>query len=217
MTTITVTRQHGCGGHQIAARVGQLLDYRLFDSPFLKQIASEVGLLREEAVDYSEENYKVKTFLQRLISFNPAEMRISPSSARETQPDVPRFDDADSVELVKRIVRVAYEHGNVVIVGRGAQVILRNQPDVLHVRIIAPMETRLKIVQQTEGLGLEAARQYLEERDKSAREYLARFFNTQWDDPYLYHLTINRAFCEIEQAAQLVVAAAQKLVGAKAA
>jgi hypothetical protein len=40
----------------------------------------------------------------------------------------PVFDDADSVDLVKLIVRFAHEHCNVVIVGRGAQVILRNQP-----------------------------------------------------------------------------------------
>ncbi|MHB8629441.1 MAG: cytidylate kinase-like family protein [Aggregatilineales bacterium] len=216
MPTITVTRHHGCGGHQIATRVRDILGYRFFDSPFLKQIASEVGLSREEAVDFSEEDYKVKTFLERLISFNPAEMRISPSSVKEMHLDVPRFDDADSVDLVKLLVHFAYEHSNVVIVGRGAQVILRNQPNVLHVRIIAPVDTRLKNVQETEGLSLEAARQYIEERDKSAREYLARFFNTQWDDPYLYHLTINTGYCEIEPAAQLIVAAVQQLVGAKA-
>ncbi len=118
---------------------------------------------------------------------------------------------------MKTIVRFAYEHSNVVIVGRGAQVILRNQPNVLHVRIIAPMETRLKRLQETERMSPEQARQYLEEKDKSAREYLARFFNTQWDDPYLYHLTMNMGFCEVEPAAQLIVAAAQELVGIKAA
>jgi len=195
MTTITVTRDHGCNGHEIATRVGEILGYQFFDGPFLRQVASEVGLSREEAVDFTEEDHKVKTFLERLIAFNPAEMRISPSSAKELKLDVPRFDDADSVQLVKAIVHFAYEHSNVVIVGRGAQVILRNQPNVLHVRIIAPRETRLKNVQESEKLSPGAARQYLEGKDKAARDYLARFFNTQWDDPDLYHLTINTGYC----------------------
>src|SRR5262245_16935933 len=101
MTTITITRNYGCGGHQIATRVRDILGYQLFDGPFLKKIATEVGLSREEATDFSEEDYKVKTFLERLIAFNPAEMRISPASAKDMQIDVPRFDDADSVDLVK--------------------------------------------------------------------------------------------------------------------
>jgi cytidylate kinase len=216
MTTITVTRDYGCGGHEIATRVGELLGYQFFDGPFLRQVASEVGLSREEAVDFTEDDYKVKTFLERLIAFNPAEMRISPSSTKEMQHmDVPRFDDADSINLVKAVVHFAYEHMDVVIVGRGAQVILRNQPNALHVRIIAPMETRLKNVQESEKMSLAAARQYLEGKDKSTRDYLARFFSTQWDDPSLYHMTINTGYCEIEQAAQLVVVAAQQMVGAK--
>jgi cytidylate kinase len=79
------------------------------------------------------------------------------------------------------------------------------------------METRQKTVREAQGLSQDAARQYLEERDKSAREYLARFFNAQWDDPYLYHLTINTGACEIEQAAQLIIAGAHHLVSVKAA
>jgi hypothetical protein len=91
MTTITVTRQHGCGSHQIAAHVREIPGYRFFDGPFLRQIASEVGSSREEAIDFPEEDYKVRTFLERLISFNPAEMLISPASAKEMNLDVPRF------------------------------------------------------------------------------------------------------------------------------
>src|SRR5947207_12478474 len=152
MTTITISRHYGSGGRKVAARVRELLDYRFFDAAFMAQVASQVGLSRAEIVDFSEEDYKVKNFLERLMSFNPAEMVVSPSSGKAISRDMSRFDDADSVDLVKLTVRVAHERGNVVIVGRGAQVILRNQPDVLHVRVIAPIETRLKRLQEIEGL-----------------------------------------------------------------
>jgi CMP/dCMP kinase len=214
MTTITISRHYGSGGRKIAARVRELLDYRFFDSLFMTQIASQVALSRAEIVDFSEEDYKVKSFLERLLSFNPAEMVVSPSSAKSLNLDVPRFDDADSVNLVKLTVRAAYERGNMVIVGRGAQVILRDQPHVLHVRIIAPLETRLKRLQEIEGLSQQKARRQIEEHDKAGREYLSRFFNVQWDDPYLYHLTINTGLYDTEQAAQLIVVAARQLVEA---
>jgi CMP/dCMP kinase len=217
MTTITISRHYGSGGRKVAARVRELLDHRFFDAAFMVQLASQVGLSRKEIVDFSEEDYKVKTFLERLMSFNPAEMVVSPGSGKATNRDISRFDDADSIDLVKLTVRVAHEHGNVVIVGRGAQVILRNQPDVLHVRVIAPMETRLQRLQEVEGLSLQEAREQIEARDRAVHQYLERFFGAQWDDPYLYHLTINTGYCDLEQAAQLIVAAAQQLVAAKAA
>ncbi len=217
MTTITISRHYGSGGRKVAARVREILDYRFFDDIFMTQLASQVGLSRAEIADFSDEDYKVKSFLERLMSFNPAEMVVSPSSLRGSSPDVSRFDDAGSIDLVKLTVRVAYERSNVVIVGRGAQVILRNQPDAIHVRVIAPMETRLQRLQEIEGLSLKDAQQQIGERDKAAREYLERFFGVQWDDPYLYHLTINTGYCDIEQAARLIVATAQQLIGATTA
>lgn len=216
MSTITISRVYGSGGRTIAARVRELLGYRFFDKAFLSQIASELGLSSAETVDLSDEEYKVKTFLERLMSFNPAEMVVSPSAAREVNLDVSRFDDANSVELAKSVIWAAYERGNLIIVGRGAQVMLRNQPDVLHVRVIAPMETRLRRLQEVEGLSLQEARRQIEKRDSASREYLERFFNAQWDDPFLYHLIINTGYCGIEQAAQLIVTAAQQFAGAKA-
>jgi cytidylate kinase len=216
MTTITISRHYGSGGRKVAARVREILDYRFFDSAFLTQIASQVGLSKTEIADFSEEDYKVKNFLERLMAFNPADMVVSPSAGKSVGRDASRFDDADSIELGKVTVRVAHEQGNVVIVGRGAQVLLRNQPDVLHVRVIAPLETRLKRLQDVEGLTLQEAKEQIEARDKAVRQYIERYFGANWDDPYLYHLTINTGYCDIEQAAQLVVAAARQLVATKA-
>src|SRR5437870_12484724 len=126
MTTITISRHYGSGGRKVAARVRAILGYRFFDGVLMAQLASQLHLTPQEISDFSEEDYKVKNFLERLLSFNPAEMAVSPSAAKAANVDVSRFDDSGSIDLVKLTVRVAHERGNVVIVGRGAQVLLRN-------------------------------------------------------------------------------------------
>ncbi len=217
MATITISRQYGSGGRKVALRVRELLGYHYFDKSFITRFASEVGLLSGEAADFSEEDYRVKGFFQRVLSFNPAEIIVSPASARSMHLEPSRRDTADSIELEKTLIRAAYARDNMVIVGRGAQVILRHQPHVLHVRVIAPPDIRLQRLQTSEGLSLAEAQREIEERDRASRVYLERFFGVQWDDPYLYHLTINTGLCDLEQAAHLIVTAAQQVIGAAAA
>ncbi len=209
MTTITISRHYGTGGRKIAARVRELLGYRFFDRVFMQQVATEIGLSRSQIADFSEEDFKVRSFLERITSSIPADMVINPAAL--ITPTVSTFDDAESINMVKRTVKRAYELDNVVIVGRGAQAILHGQPHVLHVLIVAPVETRLKRLQEVEGLSLQEAGRQIEMRDKAARQYLEHFFGVQRDDPLLYHLVINTGLCEIEQAAQLIVEASRQL------
>lgn len=217
MTTITISRHYGSGGRKVGARVRELLDYRFFDKQLMTQVASELNLSQAELLDFSEVDYKVKGFFERLMSFNPGEMVVSPKAAQGLALESNPLDDTNTVRLVQKTILAAYEGGNVVIVGRGSQVILRGKPDVLHVRVIAPMETRLQRLQEVEGLSLQEARQRIKEHDKAGQDYLARFFDAQWDDPYLYHITINTGLYDIEQAAQLVVSSAHQLFDAVAA
>src|SRR3989337_1001608 len=67
MTTITISRQYGSGGDEIANRVCDILSYRRFDKRMLVQAAVQSGLSEQEVIDYSEEDYKVRGFLERLF------------------------------------------------------------------------------------------------------------------------------------------------------
>ena len=67
MTVITISRQYGSGGDEVALRVCEMLEYRYFDKMLMRQVASEVGFSAGEIVDFSEDNYKVRSFLDRLF------------------------------------------------------------------------------------------------------------------------------------------------------
>ncbi|HZW02857.1 MAG TPA: cytidylate kinase-like family protein, partial [Anaerolineaceae bacterium] len=155
MAVITISRQFGSGGDQIASRVCQMLGYRYFDKRLIASVAAETGLSSEDVVDYSEEQHQVQSFLGRL--FNRArpvgEVRVwREDTLGERTAEVERLDQARATGMVQLAIQKAYLQGNVVIVGRGGQVILKDKPDVLHVRIEAPFDDRVQRVKKLEGV-----------------------------------------------------------------
>jgi cytidylate kinase len=213
MAVITVSRQAGSGGDEIAKRVCDLLGYHYFDKQLMTQVAADVGLSRQEMVDFSEEHYKVKSFLDLLLSSSyVAQVRTwtQDAAGKETL-SLQELNEAQCIDLIRSTVRAAYLRSNIVIVGRGGQAILKKGPNVLHVRLEAPLKTRVHRIQAREGMGYQAAKSWVAERDEAAAQYLSRFFKIRWDDPLLYHLLINTGQWELEAAAQVIVHAASQL------
>lgn len=213
MPAITISRQYGSGEREIADRVCELLGYRFFDKRLIANIAAEVGLSKAEIVDYSEDNYKVKSFLTRageLFSGPPRlsfEVAFRPVGSAEKTLSVNEMDEKSAVSLVNSTILAAYKLGYVVIIGRGGQVVLKDKLDVLHVRLEAPIEARTAWVQATEKVSCEEAQKLIDQRDRSAAQYLERYHKVRWDNPLLYHLVINTGKVPPEAAAQLIVAA----------
>jgi cytidylate kinase len=216
MAAITISRQFGSGADTIARRVGELVGYRYFDKQMMVEAAAESGLSEHEIVDFHEHSYKVRDWLERLLSPGPrvvAEVvkRQRSWTGRELL-TVEKLDEDRCIALVQGLVRAAYEKGNVIIVGRGGQALLQGKPGVLHVRIEAPLEQRVMRIQEQEGLSLKAAEELACQRDRAAEAYLKRFYDIRWDDPLLYHLVLNTGKWNLETAAQLIADALKALL-----
>jgi cytidylate kinase len=221
MAVITISRQFGSGGDEIAVRVCDVLGYRYFDKRLMTQVASEIGLSENDVVDFSEDDYKVQSFLDRLLSrrqinrsAGQAEPLRARAAGREVE-EVEKMDEAHTVTLVQSTIDAAYRHGNVVIVGRGGQAILKDKPEVLHVRIQASLDTRVQRLHQRANYSLGGAQDAALKHDRASAEYLKRFYDIDWTDPMLYDLVINAGKLDIEAAAQLIVSAVNKLTAAK--
>jgi len=214
MPAITISRQHGSGDQEIADRVCDLLGYRYFDKWLIAHVAAEVGLSKAEIVDFSEEHYKVKSLVARIgeifsvPSRRPVAVPVFASGPDEPPTlDVTQMDEQAAVALVNTTILAAYNLGFVVIVGRGGQVVLKDKPNVIHVRLEAPLETRIARVQKAERLSRSEAQLQISERDKAAAQYLERYHKVRWDNPELYHVIINTGKVGTEAAAQLIIAA----------
>ena len=207
MAVITISRQYGSGGDEIAARVCDMLGYRYFDRRTMANMASEFGLSADSIVDFSEEMYEVRSFLDRLrgprVVAQTRAWREDASGHRVAE--VQDLDEDVAIRLVQGTIRAVYENDNLVILGRGGQAILKDMPGVLHVRIEAQQGDRAQRIQDQEEVSPQVAQRTITERDRAAAAYLKRFYGVDWSDPTLYHLVINTGKWDIEAAAHLVV------------
>ncbi|MBN1876898.1 MAG: cytidylate kinase-like family protein [Anaerolineae bacterium] len=200
MAVITISRQYGSGAREIAERLCNILGYRYFDKNLMVRVAAEVGLSEDEIIDFSEENYKVRTFMDRLLG------RAKPTSmAGSGALKVESLDEAQCVNLVKDTILAAYNQDNVVIIGRGGQAILREKPGVLHVRLEAPLGARTLRVKERENISMEEASTLVKEKESAAAAYLLHFFDIEWEHPMLYHLILNTGRWDLDAATAIIV------------
>jgi CMP/dCMP kinase len=241
MAAITISRQIGSGGDSIAARVCEILEYQYFDKRLMTQVAEEVGLSERELVDYSEDNYTVQNFMDRLLRPGPRTIaripiereealattsdvithrprRHYPFQSAPTEPEEPsplsvkELDEVYCVSLIRSTIHAAHIAGKVVIVGRGAQAILREAPDVLHVRVEAPTDVRTQRIMEEARVEEDEARRFIMRKDRATAEYLGRFFDIDWENPALYHLVLNTGKLSVEAAAQIIVTGLEYLL-----
>ncbi len=213
MAVITISRQYGSEGDEVATRVCEMLGYRYFDKRLMAQIASETSLSENEIVDFSEDDYRVQSFLELLFGASTPRTVAQIRSWKEDDtgarvPEIKLLDENQAIALVQGAIEASYKQGDIVIVGRGGQAILKNKPGVLHVRIEAPLEIRARRIQERQNISPAAALQVVTQRDKASADYLKRFHDIEWSDPTLYHLVINTGQWNAEAAARLIVNAA---------
>jgi CMP/dCMP kinase len=217
MAVITISRQFGSGGDEIADRVCQSLGYRHFDKRLIARAAAEAGFSEQQDLDFSEENYQVRNFMERLFSRSHPVARVrvwKESTTGVRVAEEMQLTEDHALALVQKAVEVAYQNGNVVIVGRGGQILLKKYPDVLHVRIEAPMEDRiqrvklqLKLEKQMPLDTIETrrvAQDLIEQRDAASADYLNHFYGIDWSDPLHYHVVINSSKLSPDLAAQVI-------------
>lgn len=196
---ITISREYGSGGAEIARRVTQRLGWKLIDECLIEDVARLARVTPEIASKYDE---CVNSWFERLIKavwrggFEGSASRVEDAA----------FDAEQMVHLATQVIREAADLGQAVIVGRGGQCILRERHDTLHVSVHAPMELRIRNLQQMFGLTTGAAER-AEEVDRGRAAYVRRYFGEDWKDFRLYHMVID-ASVGLDQAADAILAAA---------
>lgn len=215
MSVITISRQVGSGSQEIAQQLCDILGYGYLDKTHLVNAAVNLGLTESEIIDFSEESYKTKTLLEKLLV--PG-VRVLTSTEVQTTDEsgvvkkfVRHLDESDYIDMIRNVINAAYQRGNMVIMGRGGQVVLQKKPDVLHVRLVAPLDLRVRRIKEQEKWDAERALQFILERDKATTEYLYRFFKVQWDDSTLYNMTIDTGRESYKAAIDRIIEAAKAL------
>lgn len=212
MAVITISRQYGSGGIEIAEKLCKMLGYSLFDKNLMVEVAAHIGGFNQDQIlDFSEDTYRMRSFVERLLGSRRVKVEMEENQDGEQAMRIASLDEEQGVSLVRRSILAAYERGNVVIIGRGGQAILREHPGVLHVRIDAPLGARALRIKERTGLSLGEASDLASRKDLARANYLRRFFTIEWDNPLLYHLIINTGKLDIDAATQTIITAMSHL------
>jgi cytidylate kinase len=106
-------------------------------------------------------------------------------------------------QTAETILRLA-QQGNVILIGRGANLVTRKLPHVLHVRLVGSLEKRVAHMQEIRKVGRKAALELIHTEDRGRQRYLKKYFDKNPDDPLLYNLVINTDSMSYEEAAYLI-------------
>jgi len=223
MTIITLSRQLGSYGEEVAAQVAQTLRLRLIDAETIHQASQRAGVPQMALAELEHEKEhsladRVLTALRTMPSLSPTGETggAYPDLAGLTipfaglfSPTVPPISASleGYVRMVGLVIRGLAREGNVLIVGRGGQVLLRKQPNALHVQIVAPLAHRIETVMTGEGLNKRAAQNRVRASDRARFDYVRRYHDADWLDPTLYHLVINTGRVPVATAVDLIIAA----------
>lgn len=228
MSVITVSRQIGSHGDEIAAKVARILGFRFIDREIIHRAAEDAGVpkIALEEIAYEGQRNIVERILQAMNAM-PSVPDTPETWRREGtrfgrqpfggifSPAVPPFAVTlkDYVRMVEMVIRNLADKGEVVLVGRGGQVILRNMSWALHAQIIAPFQDRVATLVEREGVGEREASRRVRASDQARRDYLRRYHQVDWLNPTLYDLVINTARISPTLAAELIVSTYRELQG----
>jgi cytidylate kinase len=193
---VTVEREYGSGGGDIAHLLASRLGWKLWDQVLTEEIARLAHC--PKAVVEAREERNDPLYYRLLKSF----MRGS----YEGSLNAPKLNLVDSeaiLRITRRVVEHAAERGQCVIVGRGSQQFLKNRPDTLRIFLYATTEDKVRRL-IARGKTEREAEDLVNTVDRERADFIQRYFNVAWPDRAIYHVMLNTGIGD-EAVVQLIV------------
>jgi cytidylate kinase len=195
---VTISRQAGCGAVVVAQKLAECLQARkahngsqwtVFDRNLVERVLEEHNLPQRLA-KFMPENWtsEIEDIIDDLFGLHPPTEIL----VRQT------------AETILRLAKL----GNMIIIGRGANVITAKLDSVFHVRLVAPLERRVERIEESDHLDQAGALELIRREDKGRTRYLKKYYHKDINDPLLYHLVINTGLVGYEGAARIIETAA---------
>ena len=191
---VTISRQCGSGALAGAEKLAECLQahapagarpWTVFDRNLMEKVLEDHNLPKRLAKFLPEDRTsELQDILDELFGLHPPSWTI----VRQTS---------------ETILRLA-ELGNVIVIGRGGNVVTAKLPGVLHVRLVAPIEQRVEHLHKYNGMSIPAARKFRLREDLGRERYLKKYFHADIEDPLLYHMVLNTGLLSPDQAAQII-------------
>ena len=185
---LTISREAGAGGSDIARRLSKALAMDLIGGQIIQHVADSAKMSRKviESLDEREVTFR-ETLLSSLFGDN-------------------RPWPGEFLHHLSRVIGTIGIFGNVIMIGRGANYVLPKEK-IFRVRVIAPMELRVKYFMEDRGYTKAEAEQYIMKRDNNRKAFVRKYFNADIADPQYYDLIINTEKISIASATESIIVA----------
>ena len=209
MAILTVSRQFGSGGSEVAAIVARQLGWSLLDNEVVDAVAARLGLSTAEVQARDE---RVPSLVERLTSAMAmgSQEWMTPLAAAK------RPTDEQLIDVTRHIIQEAIARGPIVVVGRGAPAMLAERTDALHVFCYAPRKALVARTMKREALSAEDATRLVDDTNREREQWVRLHWERDWRAHENYDLSVNTERLGLENAADLIVSSAQQLFRLKA-
>lgn len=231
MPVVTLNGLVGGGGPEIGAEVARTLSIAYVDRHIISEAAGHIGATVEAL---AEKEQRPRTMGDRMARFFQNVLERSAAAGTGGDPyfgpgqetllgkhyaQLPKepltraqeIDDQHFFEVTRDIILDLARGGNVVIIGRGSNMILMDTPGVFHVGHTAPFEKRVEVVMHRESLDRASSEKYMTDNDKARIAYYKKHFGVDHPNPRDYQMILNTGLMDFQAAAKIVVHAVQQL------
>lgn len=203
MPFITISRMYGSGGSDVAEIAARSLGWTLYDNAIIDEISQRSGLPRAQV---SAQEERVPSLVERISGA----FTLGTPEAMPPLPDgQPATTEEEIVAATKRVIEDAVQRGPAVFVGRGAQCLLAERSDGLHVFCYAPTPALVAYARDKRGIPAKDAEKTVHDMNKQREQYVRRHWSRNWLSPLNYHICLDTSWHGIERSAAMIVEAAR--------
>ena len=191
MTVVTISRHFGAGGHTLGEKLCERFGFQLVDEPVIDELAHKAmvspGWLSAMEKEASSTLLSIiSTFVSGGLFYKRAG---SPPEREERQ---------KYIAFLTQIFTTMANEGGYVIVGRGAQFILKGHPKAVHVLLVADYESRIAFLVDHHKISRSEAVRIARARQRERATVASRLFKANIDDLGLYHIVLNTSLMPYE-------------------
>lgn len=186
---ITIGRQHGSSGREIARRLAEELNIKCYDKEIVDEAAANSKFSRELINAYDEK--RMSAFLLHAGGYG-----LNENFRLNMQVVAAQFDT----------MRALANAGDCIFVGRCADYILRDRKDLVRVFILGDMDSRLKCLEKRQGLDEVTAKRTIKEVDKDRSSFYKYYSEQTWGDAQNYDICINSSRLGVEGSVEVIKA-----------
>ncbi len=217
MAIITISKEFGSGGTDVARMLAKTLGYKYVDKGLVFEVARRLKVKPDNVEEWDMELHSEwKAHISRYFDIHPFRGGfVFEGPFQEYSKSATHYpghiDTTVYKKMTQSLIEELADRDDFIFVGRGGQAILRDRPNALHVRVVCPLKKRAVRIIKHKAMNHNKAEELILDSDRRSQQYVRHYYDTEAADPHNYHLVVNTGRMELEEAVETIVSCLERL------